>query len=80
MFSWCEQDQKGTGGADIHTITIWRRAIPGQGCSRKSLKSSHEELKSHPKNDIEGIRSRIPTKLQVYALSLEKSVLAKLLY
>ena len=30
VFFWCRQDQKGTGGAVIHTIiTMWRRGYVG---------------------------------------------------
>ena len=29
VFLWCRQDQKGAGGVDIHTITIWRKWYVG---------------------------------------------------
>ena len=29
VFFWCRRDQKGTDGADIHTIKIWRKGYVG---------------------------------------------------
>ena len=29
VFFWCRRDQKGTGGADTHTTTIWRKGYVG---------------------------------------------------
>ena len=29
VFFWCKRDQKGTGGTDIHTITMWRKGYVG---------------------------------------------------
>ena len=29
VFFWCRRDQKGTGGADIHTITMWGKGYVG---------------------------------------------------
>ena len=29
VFFWCRREQKGTGGADIHTITMWRKGYVG---------------------------------------------------
>ena len=29
VFFWCRRGQKGTGGADIHTVTMWRRGYVG---------------------------------------------------